>query len=224
MSPGELGVRRMTVGFSKAQKWWWQQKPQCSDSALKACRCTEGCHPPRHSAAEHKHHQRQRTRRGVVAGGHGRCRQHLVAVQHGPDQALAAHAALTRLERMFRAFLRYCHNNPRMYFWDRYFYFAPEFIKERMERETRETQGEFLQVIQSAIQEGIARGEIRTQPVESATDLRRAVTALGEIGGERRVFDVAVVRAVAPIAERAITQFVAEQRDQRVQQVAGVSE
>ena len=77
-------------------------------------------------------------------------------------------SALTRLERMFRAFLRYCHNNPRMYFWDRYFYFAPEFIKERMERETRETQGEFLQVIQSAISEGIARGEIRPQPVESA--------------------------------------------------------
>ena len=76
-------------------------------------------------------------------------------------------SALTRLERMFRAFLRYCHNNPRMCFWDRYFYFAPEFIKERMERETRETQGEFLQVIQSAIQEGIARGEIRPQPVES---------------------------------------------------------
>ena len=77
-------------------------------------------------------------------------------------------SALIRLERMFRAFLRYCHNNPRMYFWDRYFYFAPEFIKERMEHETRETQGEFLQVIQSAISEGIARGEIHPQPVESA--------------------------------------------------------
>lgn len=77
-------------------------------------------------------------------------------------------SALTRLERMFRAFLRYCHNNPRMYFWDRYFYFPPEFIKERMERETKETQGEFQQTIQAAISEGIARGEIRQQPVESA--------------------------------------------------------
>ena len=77
-------------------------------------------------------------------------------------------SALTRLERMFRAFLRYCHNNPRMYFWDRYFYFPPEFIKERMERETKETQGEFQQAIQAAISEGIARGEIREQPVESA--------------------------------------------------------
>lgn len=80
----------------------------------------------------------------------------------------AEESALTRLERMFRAFLRYCHNNPRMYFWDRYFYYPPEFIKERMERETKETQGEFQQAIQAAISEGIARGEIRQQPVESA--------------------------------------------------------
>ena len=77
-------------------------------------------------------------------------------------------SALTRLERMFRAFLRYCHNNPRMYFWDRYFYFSPEFIQARMERETKETQDEFQRAIQSAISDGIARREICPQPVESA--------------------------------------------------------
>jgi len=77
-------------------------------------------------------------------------------------------SALTRLERMFRAFLRYCHNNARMYFWDRYFYFPPEFIKERMERETKETQGEFVLAIRQAIAEGISRGEIREQSLESA--------------------------------------------------------
>jgi AcrR family transcriptional regulator len=80
----------------------------------------------------------------------------------------ADESALTRLERMFRAFLRYCYNNERMYFWDRYFYFPPTFIQERMERETRETQVEFQQAIASAIADGIARREIRPQPVESA--------------------------------------------------------
>ncbi|MPN41921.1 hypothetical protein SDC9_189476 [bioreactor metagenome] len=55
-----------------------------------------------------------------------------------------------------------------MYFWDRYFYFPPEFIKERMEQETKETQDEFLRAIQQAISEGITRGEIRPQPAESA--------------------------------------------------------
>ncbi len=77
-------------------------------------------------------------------------------------------SALTRLERMFRAFLRYCHNNARMYFWDRYFYFPPAFIQERMNQETKRTQGEFVEAIQQAIAEGIKRGEIRSQPVESA--------------------------------------------------------
>ena len=77
-------------------------------------------------------------------------------------------SALTRLERMFRAFLRYCHNNTRVYFWDRYFYFPPEFIRERMEQETKQTQDEFLLAISQAISEGIARGEISPQPVESA--------------------------------------------------------
>ena len=80
----------------------------------------------------------------------------------------ADESALTRLERMFRAFLRYCHNNTRVYFWDRYFYFPPEFIRERMEQETKQTQDEFLFAISQAISEGIARGEISPQPVQSA--------------------------------------------------------
>lgn len=77
-------------------------------------------------------------------------------------------SALTRLERMFRAFLRYCHQNTKVYFWDRYFYYPPEFIRERMEEETRTTQDEFLNAISVAISEGIERGEIRQQPIESA--------------------------------------------------------
>ena len=76
--------------------------------------------------------------------------------------------ALTRLERMFRAFLRYCHQNTKVYFWDRYFYYPPEFIRERMEEETRTTQGEFLTAISGAVSEGIERREIRQQSIESA--------------------------------------------------------
>lgn len=80
----------------------------------------------------------------------------------------ADESALTRLERMFRAFLRYCHQNTKVYFWDRYFYYPPEFIRERMEEETRITQGEFLTAISGAVSEGIERREIRQQSVESA--------------------------------------------------------
>ena len=77
-------------------------------------------------------------------------------------------SALTRLERMFRAFLRYCHQNTKVYFWDRYFYYPPEFIRARMEEETRATQEEFLHAIRSAMEEGMAHGEIRNQPPEAA--------------------------------------------------------
>ena len=80
----------------------------------------------------------------------------------------ANESALTRLERMFRGFLRYCYQNTKVYFWDRYFYYPPEFIRERMEIETRTTQNEFLNAISVAISEGIERGEIRRQPVEGA--------------------------------------------------------
>lgn len=91
------------------------------------------------------------------------CETIALLTQKRPDES-----ALTRLERMFRAFLRYCHQNPRMYFWDRYFYFPPAFLKERMDRETKRTQEDFVEAIQQAIAEGIDRGEIRSQPVESA--------------------------------------------------------
>lgn len=47
----------------------------------------------------------------------------------------ADESALTRLERMFRGFLRYCYQNTKVYFWDRYFYYPPEFIRARMEEE-----------------------------------------------------------------------------------------
>lgn len=77
-------------------------------------------------------------------------------------------STLMRLERMFRSFLRYCHHNDKMYFWDRYFYYPPEFIKERMEQQTKETQGEFICAIRQTISEGIVRGEIGSQSAESA--------------------------------------------------------
>ena len=80
----------------------------------------------------------------------------------------ADESALTRLERMFRGFLRYCYQNTKVYFWDRYFYYPPEFIRARMEEETRATQDEFLNAIRSAMEEGMAHGEIRNQPPEAA--------------------------------------------------------
>ena len=75
-------------------------------------------------------------------------------------------SALTRLERMFRAFLRYCHENERMYFWDRYFYYPPAFMREEIQQKTLETQQVFLDRITAVAAEGVRRGELREQPPE----------------------------------------------------------
>jgi AcrR family transcriptional regulator len=76
--------------------------------------------------------------------------------------------ALKRLERMFTEFILYCHGNPKMYFWDRYFYFPPAFIAGYMQRKTQETQELFLQGVTRCIERGIHNGEIRPRSAADA--------------------------------------------------------
>lgn len=76
--------------------------------------------------------------------------------------------ALAQLERIFREFLLYCHQNTKMSFWDRFFYYPPEFLRERMARETADTQHEFLRMLERVLAEGMERSEVRRQPVASA--------------------------------------------------------
>ena len=52
--------------------------------------------------------------------------------------------------------------------------------------------------------------------VEGDADLRRRVAALSQVGCEKTFLDVAVVAAVGPVSEVAITQLVAEQSDDPV--------
>jgi len=80
----------------------------------------------------------------------------------------AGENALAQLERIFREFLLYCLQSVKMRFWDRFFYYSPEFLRERMARETGETQQEFLRMIEQIITEGIEQGDIRRQPVGGA--------------------------------------------------------
>src|SRR5580704_447946 len=54
------------------------------------------------------------------------------------------------------------------------------------------------------------------QFVDGAADLRLAVPAPGQIGGEQPFLDVAVAVAVAPVAEAVVAEFIAEQRNDAV--------
>ena len=80
----------------------------------------------------------------------------------------AGETAFIQLERIFREFQLYCHQNTKMSFWDRFFYYPPEFLRERMKRETADTQQEFLRMLERVLAEGMEQGEIRRQPVEGA--------------------------------------------------------
>lgn len=80
----------------------------------------------------------------------------------------AGETALGQLERVFRAFLLYCHQSTKMNFWDRFFYYPPDFLRERMARETADTQQEFLRMLERVLAEGMEQGEIRRQPIAGA--------------------------------------------------------
>lgn len=82
--------------------------------------------------------------------------------------ARAGETALDTLGRMFVAFILYCHNNLKMYFWDRYFYYPPAFISDTMQRRTLETQDVFLQRISQCMEQGMQNGQLRPQPVTGA--------------------------------------------------------
>ena len=66
--------------------------------------------------------------------------------------------ALLALERIFLAFVDYCHGSRKMYFWDRYFYYPPECVKGSIVPKTLETQEVFLQRIRWWMERGVERG------------------------------------------------------------------
>jgi len=79
-----------------------------------------------------------------------------------------AENAAEQLERIFLGFIFYCFENPKMYFWDRYFYFPPAFIAQTMRQKTQETQTLFLEGIRRCVERGIRTGVLRAQPAADA--------------------------------------------------------
>lgn len=84
-----------------------------------------------------------------------------VWTQRDPKQS-----AVACLGELFEAFILYCHGNLKMYFWDRYFYYPPAFLKDVIQQRTMETQGVFVAHIHALLAEGIAEEQIREQPVQ----------------------------------------------------------
>lgn len=69
--------------------------------------------------------------------------------------------AVESLDMIFKTFIRYCKHNPMMYFWDRYYYYPPEFLKDYIMEKTDETNTIFIDAITAVFAKGIQDGEIR---------------------------------------------------------------
>ena len=78
-------------------------------------------------------------------------------------------SVLTNLKELFLSYIRYCKTNPKMYFWDRYFYYPPEFLKDYIAEKTLETETAFMEGIGRMVEAGIVRGQIKPQPARSLT-------------------------------------------------------
>ena len=74
---------------------------------------------------------------------------------------LSDETAPEALESIFLSFIDYCYDNPKMYFWDRYFYYPPAFLRDYIREKTLETERLFLERIRQRMEQGIGRGEIR---------------------------------------------------------------
>ena len=74
---------------------------------------------------------------------------------------LSDETAPEALDSIFLSFIDYCYDNPKMYFWDRYFYYPPAFLRDYIREKTLETERLFLERIRRLMEQGAESGEIR---------------------------------------------------------------
>ena len=82
---------------------------------------------------------------------------------------LSDETAPEALESIFLSFIDYCYDNPKMYFWDRYFYYPPAFLRDFIREKTLETERQFLERIRLLMEQGAGNGEIRGGDTEGMT-------------------------------------------------------
>lgn len=68
-----------------------------------------------------------------------------------------------KLADIFSGYVKNCQNNSKMVFWDRYYYYPPEFLKDYILTKTYEIEMLFIEKITTIIEQGIQNGEIRNR-------------------------------------------------------------
>ncbi len=70
---------------------------------------------------------------------------------------------LEKLESIFSGYVNNCKNNTKMVFWDRYYYYPPEYLKDYILHETYDIEMLFLDKITTIIERGIKTGSIQNK-------------------------------------------------------------
>ncbi len=68
---------------------------------------------------------------------------------------------IEKLASIFSGYLENCKNNNKMIFWDRYYYYPPEYLKDYILQKTYEIEMLFINKITIIIEQGIKNGHIR---------------------------------------------------------------
>lgn len=66
-----------------------------------------------------------------------------------------------KLINIFSGYVKNCKDNPKMVFWDRYYYYPPEYLKDYILTKTYEIEMRFIEKIETIVAEGIRMGELR---------------------------------------------------------------
>ncbi len=70
---------------------------------------------------------------------------------------------LEKLTDVFSRYVKNCENNFKMIFWDRYYYYPPEYLKDYIFQKTYEIEMLFLEKITNIFEQGIKNGSIRSK-------------------------------------------------------------
>lgn len=68
---------------------------------------------------------------------------------------------LDRLTSTFSGYVKNCKDNNKMVFWDRYYYYPPEYLKDYIQNKTYEIEMLFIEKIKTIVELGIKNGEIK---------------------------------------------------------------
>jgi AcrR family transcriptional regulator len=71
--------------------------------------------------------------------------------------------SLEKLTNIFSGYVKNCQNSDKMTFWDRYYYYPPEYLKDYILNKTREIEMLFINKLTSIIEHGIKQGDIKNK-------------------------------------------------------------